>query len=79
MRLMKRTINHVTYNTETAKTVSERRYEIDQYSETLYQNKQGAYFLVGSGLGPYAHTVHPRGNGFHGRPHTSPIYLLGRN
>jgi hypothetical protein len=51
---MKKTVNGLTYNTETAKEIgyySKSYYcnDFNYYSESLYKTKTGNYFLYGSG------------------------------
>lgn len=49
---MKKTINHVTYNTNTAKAIAVMTYGYSGYSDTLYKTPKGKFFVysVGSGL-----------------------------
>ena len=50
---MKATINHLTYNTETAELLASESYgyssDFNHWCETLYKTKKGNYFLHGEG------------------------------
>jgi hypothetical protein len=50
---MKTTINHLTYNTETAEEIASDSHgyssDFNHWEETLYKTKNGNYFLHGKG------------------------------
>ncbi len=63
---MKKIINHVRYNTDTAKKLGswqiDTESDLDRCEEALYRTKSGKFFIHGTG-GPRTRYASPRGDG----------------